>query len=265
MQHGRRELTVVSDFQAGTLDSIDLRAVPPGVAVHFERVPATTPPSVIDTSRARVGVSIRVPPSKQSAANAVLSTAPAVTADAAGIQVVVAYKGAAGTAELVREAQRIADPRFASAMVRLDRDALLRQSLAAVQSPAPNRDARFTPVADARGTVLAAQIASNSGLRLLLVPSFDVATLASAALIGATSRAFFPEPPSNELDPALISDDELAQWSRVQPDGEANVAPSSLDSDGRWLWGVVLLLLILETVLRRVRVKSSTANVVHAG
>ena len=48
-QHGRRELIVVSDFQAGTIDSTDLAAVPPDIGIGLARVesPASAPIEII--------------------------------------------------------------------------------------------------------------------------------------------------------------------------------------------------------------------------
>ena len=87
---------------------------------------------------------------------------------------------------------------------------------------------------------------------LLLFSLADAGTLASAALIAAAVRANSDAPPVAELEPASLDSETLAALQRPPSSEPAPGTMNSGDaSDGRWLWLLVLILLGVETWLRR--------------
>jgi hypothetical protein len=134
---------------------------------------------------------------------------------------------------MMRDAKPLDEPWMASTLVAIEGDSLL----AAV------------------GSSMTAASGSIDGRRaLLLFVSDSASPYVAAATAVAALRASAPAPPASEVDPALISDATLKAWER-QP---APPPPSRLrglfdESDGRWLWIAVLLLLGAEWWLRRSR------------
>ncbi|HTE44152.1 MAG TPA: BatA domain-containing protein [Gemmatimonadaceae bacterium] len=105
-----------------------------------------------------------------------------------------------------------------------------------------------------RPAVMAKQDTARGHERLLLFSFADAGSLTSAALIAATNTARSLALPLTELDPSTLSDATLASWQR-EPAAEApprnNANARGGTSDGRWLWLLALLLLALETWMRR--------------
>jgi hypothetical protein len=67
------------------------------------------------------------------------------------------------------------------------------------------------------------------------------------------------EQPAQEIAP--ISDEQLRRWSR-EPGPAAPPRREQIDDDDRrWLWGAALVLLALETWLRRTRASQIAASV----
>jgi hypothetical protein len=104
--------------------------------------------------------------------------------------------------------------------------------------------------------VLAAEGTVQGRPRLILYSLADAGSMTSAALFAAVARATSIAPFVGELEPSLISDQDLARWQRT-PAAELRPRRASPDgsgeSDGRWLWIGVLALLALETWMRRER------------
>jgi hypothetical protein len=97
--------------------------------------------------------------------------------------------------------------------------------------------------------VLAARHGEPGREQLLLLVQADASSLVSAALIRAVSRAAASPAPIAELEPSTIPTNVLAQWERPGRSGPASGLSGA--SDGRWLWVLVLVLLGLETAMRR--------------
>src|SRR5262249_13987232 len=82
-------------------------------------------------------------------------------------------------------------------------------------------------------------------------PAASAADGVYAALVGGT-----PQPAMKE--PITITREQLDKWTRL-PGPVSTTAPVSDEGDRRWLWGLVLVLLIVEAWLRR----SARAEVVE--
>ena len=88
--------------------------------------------------------------------------------------------------------------------------------------------------------------------------------LLSAATIGALLRAAADTPTAAEMESTVRAASELRALER-EPTA-SRVAGGSLQdgqSDGRWFWAAALLLLLVETVMRRSR-RQAAVEVPHA-
>jgi hypothetical protein len=97
---------------------------------------------------------------------------------------------------------------------------------------------------------------------LLLFVDRPTPSVAAAAVIGAAARAVSADPPAAASATEFHSDATLASWERA-PGGVPPGATPRIDaSDGRWFWILVLVLLGIETLVRRRRPKAAeTAEV----
>jgi hypothetical protein len=107
---------------------------------------------------------------------------------------------------------------------------------------------------------LAARASIGGRDHLVFFTAIDPGSLAAAALIGSIGRALSNAPPVTEFEPAVTPDAVLAAWQRPPVDRAAGGANADA-SDGRWLWLVVLALLVGETVYRRSLRRAATMAV----
>jgi hypothetical protein len=112
--------------------------------------------------------------------------------------------------------------------------------------------------------VLAASDQVDGRDRLVLFQRADAGSLVSAALLAAVMRAFVPAAQGTELEPSRLPEATLAQWRR--PAASATTTRSAIDagtSDGRWLWVLALVLLGVESWMRRGRRQVKAAEVIR--
>lgn len=90
--------------------------------------------------------------------------------------------------------------------------------------------------------------------RFILVTSASAASIDAARLVSLARQSVSTAPAPAELEPATVAESDLRRWERAP----AESSPSQhrpLDddgpSDGRWLWALVLVLLVVEWRLRR--------------
>ena len=96
----------------------------------------------------------------------------------------------------------------------------------------------------------------------------DVGTPADSLAAAQVTQAVLNARPDREVmaerEPARISADVLATWTRTPGPPREDAWRRSRDSDGRWLWLTVLALMGLETYVRRARQASVVATEAHA-
>jgi hypothetical protein len=255
-QTGRREIAVISDFQLGTLDSLDLAAVPPDIGLAFARIgvePATDGSGVARIGDGEVTVRAVVSDTATDASWTVRASAPpavtAVTALAGADEEPAAH---ATLAAALRFAPPPADSAHAVAIV-FPRHS---QRAALERTARPPDAAWMGDVAAAvweHAAVTRAGVASVDGReRLLLFTDAAPGTVEAAALALAAAAALGGRTPAAEREPAALPDARLETWRR--PAGTVDLpADDTGDSDGRWLWLLALALLGAETLLRRPR------------
>lgn len=171
--------------------------------------------------------------------------------------------------ELLRNAKPVADAWMVDIIARLRSDSMLIAAAARVSALASVDTTNGLVVArdqSGRAIVSATHGAVQGSDRLLLISLADAGSLTSAALVAATRRALSAAPALSELEPATLADNVLAAWQRA-PSADVttrtNASANTGASDGRWLWILALLLLGLETWLRRVPRTPIAADVAH--
>ena len=124
-----------------------------------------------------------------------------------------------------------------------------RASHGAVDVAAPwlvlMRDAGGAPV------VLAAADKANGNTRMLVWSRVAAADEATALLIRATLRALAGNDAFGEAEVIAMADATLAQWQRPSSEPPASEWRDVDGNDRRWLWGAVIVLIVVEQIVRR--------------
>ncbi|MBL0173379.1 MAG: BatA domain-containing protein [Gemmatimonadaceae bacterium] len=287
MQRGRAELIIVSDFPSGALDSLDLLSIPSDITVRLVRAP------VPDTlARAAAASDAVVPlvrwahtltPARanivRNAVRALGGTAltDASSADVAARVIVIASPGADSGHAWSASARPLSAPWMGDVVYALHRDTTLVSAaadLAVPDSALRGPEVVVVRAANQAPVVTAASIdGANGNARLLLTSRAPAEALVTAALLLSASRTSAVIAGGDTRD-AAPTDERLRQWERLPaaaarvssavPSGSADSGPS----DARFLWLGVLLLLGIETWIRRraplIPVPSTTAAVTDA-
>ncbi len=292
------EIAIVSPFQDGTIDSLDVASLPARIGVRLIRVPsvATAPLEL----RARSGdaetiTRADVSPDRTDAQWSVATTT-RVAAPALEILAGANERRGVDAARLAAASVPIALPIDSTSLIAVvepgseGRAALLAKAIVpqhdwmmdVVARVAANPSLveaarRATIVAadtgrtlvvvrtdDGRAVVLAGEDTIQGRDRLELYSLTDAGSLTSAALLVAVAQATSRAPAMRAIEPATIPDATLAAWQRApgaqqRPRGAATSSDTD-ESDGRWLWLLVLALLAVETWLRRTRATAGTSQ-----
>jgi hypothetical protein len=290
-QPSRGELVMVSDFQLGTVDSMDFANVPAGVGIRMLKVdvPPSAGPAETLSRANEVETVARISPSADrtdvewltstgsarqpgvdlvmltgaserdaivAATHAAHTLAVALPVDTAK-PVAIVYPQFEGRAALARGAAAPRAPWMTELVARLRGDSMLASVAAAAHDVTADtlgagNGLVVARMEDGRPLIVALQGTVEGRERLLLISRANAGSIASATLISAVSRALSLAPPLAELDQATISESVLVTWQRPSAAyAPAHTGgPTTGDSDGRWLWLLVLILLALETWLR---------------
>jgi len=241
----RRELVLVSDFQAGTIDREDLNATPDGTGIRLVRIDARAPvvPSRPD-SATPPAVQLLAGASGRSGAEAARRAAEARGAPAGGRAdrtVTIVFPDFDRRSELLAATRALDQPWMLDVAVRVVR---------ADQSHLYSE-----------GLTWSAGAAGTNELRLF--PGVAAGSLGSAALVGAAARAASPDPEPAEASTATIADATLRSWERPASDVTPVVPRDPNRFDGRWMWGLALALLAVEGLLRRTRRTPTPVEMSH--
>ena len=274
---GRAEILVISDFQLGSLTAADVRALPAEIGLRFTTVdtprtgatfqgwrsfhagsaPAVEQQITLDGSRTRIAL-IAAKPSGR----AVTFLAPADQAeDVAALKRVVAAAGApeipvdrgltmifpgavVPAAEPPRVLWMVNAWAIASADDRLRTVASAHRG-ALARSPGPP----WVPLAlNESGQPLVLVAAANKDL--VAYVSTAPSDLVAAAALRSLLSAIVPPPNWREREVERLSASQLAEWTRAAKPSAARSTPQP-PGDARWLWGLALLLLLIEGFARR--------------
>ena len=118
----------------------------------------------------------------------------------------------------------------------------------------PSRDitAPWIPIVlDAGGRTLAA--AAAHGRRLIVASAADASNFITPLLMRAIVNGMADPPDLRTAEVLPIADDQLREWTRP-PGPLTRLRPDAIESDDRrWLWALVLALIVVETWMRRAR------------
>jgi hypothetical protein len=105
--------------------------------------------------------------------------------------------------------------------------------------------------AGGKPAILAAADGATGATRMLVWSRLAASDEATALLIRATLRALAGGDGFGEAEVMAIPDSTLARWQRPSSEPPASEWRNVDGNDRRWLWGVVIALLVAEQVLRQ--------------
>lgn len=268
----RREIVIVSDFQAGTLDGSDVTAIPMDVGIRFVRAgiqPATRRVTSAPVEGWRGGV-----------------WQAATSIDARSTRVSWTRTGSAGLPSWVAVSASAADRDAADRALRAaaslgvpagDNSRRIVVRFAGADPPSrPGEPVRSSWIAaaalalqpnDLTAGVAPLAVSERDGA-MIVDAALPASALAAPAIVRAATLAVRPAAIVDpQIEVATVSDADLARWRRDAGPVTRSAIPVADDSDARWLWLVALILLGLESRVRRIRRQSpasSTDGEVHA-
>jgi hypothetical protein len=278
-QHYQRaELTVISDFQRGQIDSSDVQAVPGDVSVTLRRVPVVSP-SVMETPWASGGrrVTVRATPRAQSMDAEWTVSSESVADSSVALVGPESDRAAINATRIAAGFEAVPLPRDSGRSVRIEArglgDSVLGDSVLGDSATRRLGDsARYAPWMvgllarlHARGDPIPRSAVAGSGERRQLVLFMDSAagSAAAARIVAEANRAISVAPRVAELEPETLSEREIEGLQQLpRAGGRARSADPNGQSDARWLWLAALVLLLIEIPLRRHARRSEMSSVV---
>lgn len=226
-QPGNREIVIISDFRYGEFTAADIGRIPADIGVRFERIaaPEGSPSAPLKAAMdvAAIHVQLLAGPSDGALATATLHAAVSAGGPAPSDttrRIAVVFPNHSQRAELLRTVQPPDAPWQGDLLMRLAHDTTVLHT---------------------------GHTAIEGNNTLVLFTSSIPGTLPAAQLVTTILRAT-AQPAPEEFEPEVLADDVLKSWEREPAQGAA--IPDDA-SQGRWLWLLVLLLLGIESWLRR--------------
>jgi hypothetical protein len=260
----RREIVVLSDFQRGAMTQADVARVPAAVGLRF--VPSIAGAGAVAGSpRVRTLVPAGIVAGDvtfDGEATSVKYSAPAP--GTGGLRILAPPGDAEGTAALLRVVARAGaaapDPaqpivvrlRGADA-IPLDTISGTAWTVGAARRMLRSLQAAETPI----------HVASTGEALVVAVDAEPSSLIAAEALKAALDARQDPRV-LHEHEPARISPQVLAAWTRDPAPPDPATWRLTDDTDGRWFWGLALVLLGVETLVRRAPRETPDAAEAHA-
>lgn len=223
-QPGAREAVVISDFQLGSVVEADVAALPTDIAVQLKRIEVTPGADQTTTAAARasIGNTVRVLAQTNAAVRAQATLNAAIAAGAPIPDDTTRWVAIVFPGFDAGNTQPVDRPWMGDLVARLPADSLLHR---------------------------AARASIDGSEQLLLFTPAEPGTLAGARFVSAVLDAYDTAPSGAEREPEVLADTTLARWSREASDAKRAALPDV--SDGRWFWLLALLLIGVESWLRR--------------
>jgi hypothetical protein len=259
-QQRRGEIAIISDFQRGQIEPADLEVVPKSVGLVVRRVAGTT---ISDSVVSRFTTSDRAVVATGRATPAGTDVEWHSTGDSTTRVPVQLFAGPNDSGvlhALHAAAATVATPlpidsNRAIAIV-FSRYESASALAARIEPPRPDWQLDLLDALRAAG--LPVSFAGNADVegtrRFVLATSAEPTSLEAARLVAAARRATSAARSATELEPGVVSDAELRTWERpatVSPATQHRPLDDNGPSDARWLWMLVLALLIVEWRVRR--------------
>ena len=258
----RREIVVLSDFQRGALEAADVDAVPEGMGMRFIPV---RPPATAATREMTAGPVLAENGAWQRTVRLDASTTSATftpVSDAAeGLSLVTAPDDPEATASLLRVIARAGAQAPSASEPIVVRFPGGRQ--AEGRAKGWTREAALRLLREADRNDLPLSVAPDAAALVVDVQAKPGSLEAAAALKAALDAR--PDPRGlTEQEIARIPVATLSAWTREPGAADTTAWRHSDDSDGRWLWLAALVLLGLETFVRRSRAAAAREVEAHA-
>jgi hypothetical protein len=277
---GRSEIVVISDFQLGSLTAVEVNAVPAAIGLRFVAVDAARPAGAFPGLRAFQGdysppigqeITLDGPRTRvtmlpsPTPARAVTILSPPEQRDAvASLRRIVAGAGAPGLpadrgltlifpGAPLPEVSPLTSGWMMRAFVSASADTHLRAIASAYRGANdPGLRSPWVSLAmDAAGHPVVAVAAMKQDL--VASVSAAPADLVAAATLRSLLSAVAPQPSWSEREVERISASQLAAWTRDAKPSARRWRPQP-PGDARWFWGLALLLLVIEGIVRRSQV-----------
>jgi hypothetical protein len=244
----RREIVVLSDFQQGSITAEDVAQVTAGIGLRLlppgDPAPATRdlPPTAILNPDGVLDVRSRIDAART------LVRYETATSPAEGLEIVA---NAADVARL-RRVVALAGAQAPSAAQPI----VIRFQQPALPATAVARDADWTFAAGQRllrtpGVSGLPISVAGAGGSLIVDVGVDPQSVAAAEVVKAALDARLDPHALAELEVTRIPGPVLAGWSRDPAPPDPGAWQQSDQSHGRWLWGLALALLGIESLVRR--------------
>lgn len=258
----RREIVVLSDFQRGALEAADVDAVPEGMGMRFIPV---RPPAPAATREITAGAVLAENGAWQRTVRLDASTTSATFAPVPGavdgLRLLTAPEEADAAASLRRVVSRAgAHAPSASEPIVVRFPGGLQ---ADGQAAGWTRDAALRLLREADRNDLPVRVASDAAALVVDVQAKPGSLEAAAALKAALDAR--PDPRElTEQEIARIPEATLSAWTREPGAADTTAWRQSDESDGRWFWLAALVLLGLETSVRRSHAAAAREVDAHA-
>jgi hypothetical protein len=269
----RREIVVLSDFQAGAVTEEGITGLPPEIGVRLvsfggEQAPqrevggaaVLTPDGIADTR-------VQLDGSRTAASYTITGAAPE------GLQIMASARDGDAVARLLRvvSAAGAVAPRPAQPIViRFPGAEPPAPSLARGPGERETGPAASWTFAAAQRLLRSTEVSGlpvrirPGGPALVVEADADPRSLEAARLVKAALDARVDAHALAEHEPARIAAATLARWSRAPAPPEAGAWRQSEQSDGRWFWLIALVLIGAESVVRRSPAAASRRPEAHA-
>lgn len=252
LQSGRREMLIVSDFQRGSLDAAGLATVPDGIGLRFQTLPMFAPRSLsgfeLRGERSRMAWPVApsgVPLPLSVNAGADQARADTMLSAVASLVITSPVDATARRATIVLPTAPEYAALLASAAGRPVNQPFMFEVLRPLLAD-PSMRPHVTSTSD--------------GGELIVLIDADAGSAVTADITASVLGSLLQPLPWTEFEPETIAPETLRSWERV-PSSVPNTR--SGEPQGRWLWIAVLLLIGLETWMRR-RVVVAREETTHA-
>lgn len=276
-QAGRREVVVISDFQAGALHDGQVAAVPADIGVRLERLASADRMSAANEGMAAVDSMItdssgtyaawRVDRVDSLSVPAMLGSADElarVQADTTVLRalfrrelkrtdrIAVVFPGYPERSVLANESAVLDSQWQGNLLVALKGNRALAEIARATTAISGCVLPGTVVVTNRSGASIASMSRARAGMphEVLVFTCAEAGSLGAIGLIASLAGSLDSVPPLTELEPLLLPDDLLQRWQRA-PVSSSPRGPDETSPDGRWLWLAALVLLGVEEWLRR--------------
>ena len=232
---GARTVVLISDFQLGALSAERVRGLPSEIGLRMHRVVSAPPAASLEGVASLSFDGMRTQASWRPV-DATASPVDVISAHDDDIRRAIAEAGLAAAAA---HGGRLRPVTFVL------RDAPERTAL--IQNGAPPDERWMFEVLASMRPGRATAIRKREGRLLVFLETTDAAEAADAIRESIPALSTAPRP--TELEPSVLSDDELRSFER--PATPSNMPALSGHWVGRWFWLAALLLLGVESLVRR--------------